>query len=166
MRPGTRLGVDVGRARIGVARSDPHGLLATPVETVPRDVEGGSHVAAIATHVRDLDAVEVLVGLPIALSGRETDSTADARDVADALARAVDVPVRLVDERLTTVTATRHLRDAGRKASRSRDRIDQVAAVVLLQHALDGERSSGNPPGELVTGKDEPDVDPERAALP
>lgn len=164
MRVGTRIGVDVGRARIGVARSDPHGLLATPVETVTREADGDGHVAVIAAHARELDAIEVVVGLPIALSGRETASTADAREVAEALARAIDVPVRLVDERLTTVSATRHLRDAGRSASRSRDRIDQVAAVVLLQHALDGERTSGTVPGQLVTGKDEPDVEPHPAA--
>lgn len=155
MRPGTRLGIDVGRARVGVARSDPHGLLATPVETVARDLGGDAHVVAIAAHARELDAVEVLVGLPIALSGGETASTQDARDVATAIARAVDVPVRLVDERLTTVTATRHLRESGRKASRSRHQIDQVAAVVLLQQALDSERASGRPPGEAVERKDD-----------
>ncbi|MGO2112724.1 MAG: Holliday junction resolvase RuvX [Pseudoclavibacter sp.] len=155
MRPGTRLGIDVGKARIGVARSDPHGMLATPVETVQRDRSGGgAHTAAIAAHAHALDAIEVLVGLPIALNGNETSSTQDARDVAAAIAAAVDVPVRLVDERLTTVTATRQLHEVGRKASRSRDRIDQLAAVVLLQNALDGERSSDRPPGDLVPGKD------------
>ncbi|GGA57480.1 putative pre-16S rRNA nuclease [Pseudoclavibacter endophyticus] len=155
MRTGTRLGIDVGKARIGVARSDPHGLIATPIETVARDRGGGVHVAAIAAHARESKAVEVLVGLPIALSGNETASTQDARDVAQEIAAAVDIPVRLVDERLTTVTATRQLREVGRKASTSRDRIDQLAAVVLLQNALDGERSTGSPPGTLVTGKDD-----------
>lgn len=155
MRVGTRIGVDVGRARIGVARSDPHGLIATPVETVPRDRDGDAHVRRILEIIREHDALEVLVGLPIALSGNETPSTRDARDVAAIVAAGTDAPVRLVDERLTTVTATRQLREVGRQASRSRDRIDQLAAVVLLQNALDGERSSGREPGELVTGKDD-----------
>lgn len=158
MRAGVRLGVDVGKARIGVSRSDPHALIATPVETVARDRAGDAHVVAIAAHARELDAIEVLVGLPVALSGNETPSTRDARDVAEAVAAATEIPVRLVDERLTTVTATRQLREVGKQASRSRGQIDQIAAVILLQNALDGERTSGKPPGVPVTGKDEHDV--------
>lgn len=158
MRHGTRLGVDVGRARIGVARSDPSGLLATPVETVARDADGDAHVRAIVAHADELDALEILVGLPLSLSGAETPSTTDARDVAEAVALATARPVRLVDERLTTVTATRQLRDVGRSASRSRDRIDQLAAVVLLQNALDAERSTGRTPGAPVERKDRDSV--------
>lgn len=159
MRVGTRLGVDVGRARIGVARSDPHGLLATPIETVRRERDGELHVQRIVELVAEHDAFEVLVGLPISLSGADTPSTQDARDVAAALARRLEVPVRLVDERLTTVTATKQLREVGKQASRARDRIDQLAAVVLLQNALDGERGTDRAPGTLVTGKDDPHVE-------
>ena len=147
MRTGVRLGVDVGTARVGIARSDPHGMLATPVETLARrdDV-----VAGIRRLVDEHDVIEVVVGLPLALSGLETASTADARSVAVAIAAAVHLPVRLVDERLTTVTAARGLRDAGRTTKNSRSVVDQAAAVILLQHALDLERASGNPPGALV----------------
>ena len=135
MRTGVRIGVDVGKARIGVARSDLHGLLASPVETVPRDLEGDAHVAPILAIVRQHDAIELVVGLPLALSGRETASTGDARTVALQLAAASEVPVRLVDERLSTVAASSQLRASGRRPSRSRDRIDQVAAVVGAQCA-------------------------------
>lgn len=159
MRVGTRIGVDVGRARIGIARSDPHGLIATPVETVARDRGGDAHVRRIVELAQELEVLEILMGLPVALSGNETPSTHDARDVADAVAARAQVPVRLVDERLTTVTATRQLREVGKQASRSRDRIDQIAAVVLLQNALDGERTSGRCPGVLVTRKDDHDVE-------
>lgn len=147
MRTGVRLGVDVGTARVGVARCDPHGMLATPVETLARrdDV-----VAGIRRLVDEHNAIEVVVGLPIALSGAETASTADARSVAVALADALSAPVRLVDERLTTVSAARGLREAGRTTKNSRSVVDQAAAVILLQHALDLERASGNPPGALV----------------
>ncbi len=147
MRWGVRLGVDVGTARVGVARSDPHGMLATPVETLARrdDV-----VAGIRRLTAEYEAIEVVVGLPIALSGAETASTADARAVAMAIADALTVPVRLVDERLTTVSAARGLREAGRTTKNSRSVVDQAAAVILLQHALDLERASGNPPGALV----------------
>ncbi len=147
MRPGVRLGVDVGRARVGIARSDPHGMLATPVETLARrdDV-----VAGIRRLLDEHEAVEVIVGLPLSLSGGETASTDDSRAVAEALAAALPVPVRLVDERLTTVSAARGLRESGRTARNSRSVVDQAAAVILLQHALDLERSTGNPPGALV----------------
>lgn len=147
MRSGTRLAVDVGTARVGVARSDPHGMLATPVETLSRR---GDVIAGIAQLIVEHEVVEIIVGLPLSLSGAETASTSDAREVAEQLAGAVEVPVRLVDERLTTVTAARGLRDAGRTTKNSRSVVDQAAAVILLQHALDLERASGNPPGALV----------------
>jgi putative Holliday junction resolvase len=142
-----RIGVDVGTARIGVARSDSHAMLATPVETVPR---GSGDIARIRELVIELEAIEVVVGLPIALSGRETASTADAREFALELARNVDVPVRLVDERLSSVSANSALRASGRTAKNSRSVVDQVAAVIILQHALDFERSVAAAPGALV----------------
>ena len=143
-RRGIRLGVDVGKARVGVARCDPDGLLAVPVETVPR---GDASVSRIAQLAGEYDAMEVLVGLPISLSGNETSSTADARDFAAELAAALTVPVRLVDERLSTVSANAMLRDNGRSQKSSRRIVDQVAAVVLLQQAIDVEKSTGNPAG-------------------
>ena len=147
MRPGVRLGIDVGTARIGVARSDPHGMLATPVETVPR---GAGDIARIRELVSEIDAVEIIVGLPLALSGRETASTGDAKEFAGRLSTACAVPVRLVDERLSTVSANSALRASGRNAKNSRSVVDQVAAVIILQHALDFERSADSPPGAVV----------------
>lgn len=147
MRSGVRLGVDVGTARIGVASSDPHGMLATPVETVAR---GDGDVARLATLVAEYGAVEVVVGLPLALSGRATASTDDARAFARRLAGSVPVPVREVDERLSTVSAHSALRASGRNSRRSRPVVDQVAAVIILQHALDFERAADRPPGALV----------------
>ncbi len=147
MRPGIRIGVDVGRARVGVARSDRDGLLATPVETLRR---GSTTIASLQALIAELEPVEVVVGLPISLSGSDTASTADARDFARALAQAADVPVRLVDERLSTVSAQRALHDAGRRAKGSRPVIDQVAAVIILQNALDSERMVTRLPGALI----------------
>ena len=145
MRRGVRLGVDVGKARIGIARSDPDGLLATPLETVPRDPEGVAHLTRIRELAAELDAIELIVGHPLNLRGEATPSTEDALDVARALAE--HLPVRLLDERLTTVSAARQFQQVGRKASKSRQVIDQAAAVVLLQDALDRERASGKVPG-------------------
>lgn len=152
MRPGVRLGVDVGTVRIGVAASDRDGFVATPVETVARGLGDLDRLAAL---VADYEAVEVLVGLPLHLSGAEGSSAKDARVVARALARRLSpVAVRLVDERLSTVTAERGLRDAGisgrRGRSVRRSVVDQAAAVVILQSALDAERGSGRLPGDLV----------------
>ncbi len=157
-RRGTRLGVDVGKARVGVAKCDPDGLLATPVETVPRDDASISRILELA---EEHSAFEVLVGLPVSLSGGDTASTADAREFAAAVAVAASVPgaersVRLVDERLSTVSAHAALRASGRSQRSSRSIVDQVAAVVLLQQAIDFEKSQGRPPGIAVLVDQEP----------
>ena len=150
MRAGVRLGVDPGDVRVGVAASDPSGLIATPVETVAR---GRGDLARLRALVAELDAREVVVGLPRSLSGREGPSAAKARAFAGALAAllaADGVAVRLFDERLTTVSAEAVLRSQGRTGKQRRAVVDQAAAVVVLQNALDTERGTGRPPGELV----------------
>lgn len=147
-RRGARLGIDVGKARVGVARCDPDGLLAVPVETVARSEASAARIAEIAV---EHDAMELLVGLPVSLSGHETSSTDDARVFAAELAEATGLPVRLVDERLSTVSAHAALRDSGRSQRSSRRIVDQVAAVVLLQQAIDVEKSTGIPAGALLS---------------
>jgi putative Holliday junction resolvase len=146
-RRGARLGIDVGKARVGVAKCDPDGLLATPVETVPRDDGSVARITALAD---EYSAFELLVGLPLNLRGEDTASTQDAREFAAALAAASARPVRLVDERLSTVSAHAALRSSGRTQRSSRNIVDQVAAVVLLQQALDVEKNTGRPPGTPV----------------
>lgn len=148
-RPGTddpgrgrRLGVDVGTVRIGVSVSDPDGILATPVETVRRDRNGG-HLRRLAALVGENDVVEVVVGLPRTLADRAGSSAQDAVAVAEELAgRISPVPVRLADERLTTVGAARSLREAGVRAKAQKDKIDQAAAVAILQGWLDSRRGA------------------------
>ncbi|WP_243074783.1 Holliday junction resolvase RuvX [Microbacterium sp. SS28] len=152
-RRGVRIGVDVGKARVGVARSDPDGMLATPVETVTRNDDSIARVLALAG---EHEAMEIVVGLPISLSGGDTPSTADARAFAQGLAAASALPVRLVDERLSTVSAHSALRGSGRSQRNSRSIVDQVAAVVLLQQALDVEKSTGRPLGTSVPPDQEP----------
>jgi len=150
VRPGVRLGIDPGDARIGVARSDPSGFLATPVETVRR---GKGDLRRIARLVTEHEAVEVVVGLPRSLSGGEGPAAVKTRVWADTLAEVLaPVPVRLVDERLTTLSAEAMLRDRGLKGRQRRAVVDQAAAVVILQQALDTERATGTPPGEVIAG--------------
>jgi putative Holliday junction resolvase len=123
-------------------------MLATPLETVPRTQEPVPRIVALA---QEYGAMELVVGLPLNLSGDDTPSTQDSRDFADALADASGLPVRLVDERLTTVSAHQALRSSGRSQRNSRNIVDQVAAVVLLQHAIDVEKQTGRAPGDLVS---------------
>ncbi|WP_122817764.1 Holliday junction resolvase RuvX [Nocardioides pantholopis] len=152
MRPGVRLGIDPGDARIGVARSDPSGFLATPVETVRRGRGDLARIGRILAEIAESsEVVEVVVGLPRSLSGGEGPAASKVREFAAALARRVaPVPVRLVDERLSTVSAEAMLRDRGRKGTARRAVVDQAAAVLILQHALDTERATGTAPGETV----------------
>ena len=148
---GARLGVDVGTVRVGVAASDPDGLVATPVETVPRDLAGAADVRRIAALVVERAAAVVYVGLPRHLSGRESSASAAIRTYSVQLAKAVaPVPVRLVDERMSTVTAHQALYASGRSGRRHRAVVDQAAAVVILQSAMDAERASGRRAGEPV----------------
>ena len=139
---GRRLGIDVGTVRIGVAVSDPDGILATPVETVRRD-RGDGHLRRLTTLVGELDIVESVVGLPRTLAYRAGASADDAVALAAAVAgRVGSVPVRLADERLTTVSAARSLREAGVRARQQRGMIDQAAAVAILQGWLDQRRNA------------------------
>lgn len=149
MRSGVRVGIDIGTVRIGVARSDRDGYLATPVETVDRGSE--NPIGQLVSVIAELDAVEVIVGLPLSLNGSHTASTEDALVMARELSENTHVPVRLIDERLTTVSAHSALRATGKKQKQTRSVIDQVAAVMILQHALDSERSSGNLPGKDIS---------------
>jgi putative Holliday junction resolvase len=129
-----RIGVDVGTVRVGVAASDPDGILATPVATLDR----ATALDALVDLVAEREAVEVVVGHPRHLSGASGASARDAETFAAALGERIDVPVRLVDERLTTVTATRTLAERGVRGKAQRAVVDQAAAVAILQSELDG----------------------------
>jgi putative Holliday junction resolvase len=154
MRAGIRLGVDVGSVRVGLAASDPGGILATPVETLDRDLESSADQGAIAGLVHEREVLEVIVGLPRSLTGREGPAAVSARSYATTLAARISpTPVRLVDERLTTIDAHRNLRESGMSGRAQRAVVDQAAAVLILQAALDAEKSSGLPPGELLAGR-------------
>lgn len=138
---GRVLGVDVGTVRVGLALSDPTGTLASPLETLRR-AEDGSDLDRLVALVVEHEVTEVVVGEPVHLSGASGASAADAADYAQALAdRIADVPVHLIDERLSTVTAASHLRAGGIDSRKQRSVIDQAAAVVILQQFLDGRRA-------------------------
>jgi putative Holliday junction resolvase len=147
---GVRLGVDVGAVRVGVAVSDPDGILATPLCTLARDrrtdeeVGDGSvptDIAELARLVAERDVVEVVLGLPVTLAGRDGLASVQVRAYADRLSSIIDpVPVRLADERMSTVVATRRLSERGLRGRKQRAVVDQAAAVEILQSWLDTQR--------------------------
>jgi len=157
VRAGVRLAVDVGSVRVGVARSDPDGILASPL-TVLRSGSGQQAAQDVlaALDVLAAEAIEVIVGLPTSLSGREGAAATAARSfAADLAGRLAPIPVRLVDERFTTTQAHDALRRGGKDSRARRGVVDAAAAAVLLQAALDTERATGRPPGQLVTSSRE-----------
>jgi putative holliday junction resolvase len=143
---GRRLGVDVGKVRVGVAVSDPDGILATPLVTVPRDMGAAADVvpgdiAELVRLVREHEVVGIVVGLPKRLNGAEGPAAIDIRAYAGRLAEAAGpVPILLADERMSTVVATRRLAERGVRGKRQRAVVDQAAAVEILQSWLDAQR--------------------------
>jgi putative Holliday junction resolvase len=150
MRIGRRLAVDVGRVRLGIALCDQEGILASPLDAVTRSAELSETISSLANLLETHGVIEVYVGDPLSLSGKETDSTSDARSVAAELSQSISIPVRLIDERLTTVTAATKLRASGISAKDSKSIIDSASAVEILESALRIEKRSGVAPGVLV----------------
>ena len=142
------MAVDWGEVRIGVAACDRDAVLAYPLGTVRT---GDAEVAELAALAAEHQVMEIVVGLPRSLSGAEGPAARKLRERAARLAAVTPVPVRLLDERLTTVTAAGRLRESGKPARRQRTAIDAAAAVVILEDALGYERARQQPPGELVS---------------
>ncbi len=158
---GVKIGVDVGTVRVGVAVCDPDGILATPLRTLTRNVKKNTDVRVLAALAAELGAVEIFVGLPRTMKGEEHASARMAGDYALLLVGALrsagtDVPVRLVDERLSTVSAHRNLHEAGMSSRDHRTVVDQVAAAGILQHAIDMQKARGADVGDLVTAQPAP----------
>ena len=152
MDRGSRLAIDVGTVRIGLAVSDPDSILSTPLPALIRSKLLGETLQEILSLISDNGVIEVYVGDPLSLSGEETASTQDARQFALQLAELTSVPVRLVDERLTTVTASSKLRLNGLNAKAAKDLIDSASAVEILEQALNVSKKSGKPAGLRVRG--------------
>lgn len=150
MRTGRRLAVDVGKVRVGIAICDREAILSSPLDAVSRSSNASDAIASIAELVNNHGVLEVYVGDPLSLSGKETDSTNDARSFASELSKALSVSVRMIDERLTTVSASAKLRASGINAKEHKSLIDSASAVEILESALSYEKSSGLAPGILV----------------
>jgi putative Holliday junction resolvase len=158
---GVKLGVDVGTVRVGVAVCDRDGILATPLRTLNRNAKKNTDVRILAALAEELQAVEIFVGLPRTMKGEEHASARMATDYATLLAGALrargsEVPVRLVDERLSTVTAHRNLHEAGMSSRNHRKVVDQVAAAGILQHAIDMQKARGTEIGSRVYAESTP----------
>lgn len=152
---GVKLGVDVGTVRVGLAACDPDGILATPFKTLKRDAKKNSDVSVIVKQAAERGAVQLFVGLPRTMKGEERASAQMATEYATLLVAALqraglDIPVNLVDERLSTVSAHRSLHEAGLSSKDHRKVVDQLAAAGILQHALDMQKSRGQDVGRRV----------------
>ena len=147
MRTGRRLAIDVGKVRIGLAISDLHGILASGLTNVSRAKTLELTCEAIQLAIADEDLLEIYVGLPLSMSGGHSASTADAIEVARALAERTSIPIRMIDERLSTVSATTSLRASGRDSKSGRKVIDQIAATIILEQAMAIEKQTGEVAG-------------------
>jgi len=143
IRQGRRFALDFGSARIGIAVCDREGILAVPVATLSNNEEAISAFLGLI----DGDVLEIYVGLPLNLSGERTQSTNNALNFARTLSQLIQIPVRLIDERLTTSQANHQLREVGKSQKQGRGSIDQMAAVAILEYALNMERNTGKPTG-------------------
>ena len=148
LRPGRRLAVDVGQARVGLAVTDIHAILASPLATVARLESTTDSVDAVLLVLAEVgEVLEIYVGVPINLQGKSTLSTDDALTFAEALQEASGLEVRLIDERLTTSMANNQLKQIGKSQKDARSTIDQMAAVAILEFALSVEKNAGLAPG-------------------
>ncbi|MEK0156900.1 Holliday junction resolvase RuvX [Arthrobacter oryzae] len=166
---GIKLGVDVGTVRVGVAVCDRDGILATPLKTLERNAKKNTDVRVLAALAAELGAVQIFVGLPRTLKGEEHASARMATDYAELLAQALagrgsDIPVQLIDERLSTVTAHRNLHEAGMSSRNHRKVVDQVAAAGILQHAIDMQKARGTDVGSRVFAASQPGLSGDAAA--
>ena len=137
---GRKLAIDIGRARLGIAISDLSGILSSPLDSVRRLADDSDTIQEILRIVTDNEVQEIYVGDPVSLSGEITPSTGDARNFSSLLQSTTEIPVRLIDERLTTVTAARNLRESGKNAKTSKLVIDSASAVVILEAVLHADR--------------------------
>ena len=155
MRSGRRLAIDVGKVRIGVAASDFHSILASGLETVPRGENLETSLRRIVELVNEVEPIEIYVGLPVSMAGNHSASTEDAIDFARELTSLVSTEVRFIDERMTTLTAANALKMSGRDSKSGRQIIDQIAATVILEQAMEQEKSTGKQPGKAMGEIDE-----------
>ncbi len=148
MQTGRRLAVDVGTVRVGLAVSDFHGILASGLAIADRKANLEETCVEVLKHVSEVEPMVAYVGLPLNMSGRATASTGDAIEVGRALAAVLACPVRFIDERMTTVTAANALKASGKSSKAGRKIIDQIAATVILEQALQIERTTGQLAGK------------------
>ena len=138
MQRGRRIAFDYGDVRIGVAVSDPDSILSSPLTTLKAtDKNLSSQISQIIT---EIEPVTIYVGRPSLLSGNDGVATEKATEFASLLRTITQVPIELIDERMSTISAARNLREAGRSAKESKDAIDMAAAGAILEFAIDIEK--------------------------
>lgn len=155
MRTGRRVAIDVGSVRIGVAASDFHSILASGLTTIKRSLDSEKTINDLLDAITEIEPIEIYVGLPVSLNGNHTASTADALSLARQLAEKVQVELRMIDERMTTVSASNQLKSSNRSSKSGRSVIDQIAATIILEQAISQEKASSLAPGYPIGDFDE-----------
>jgi len=155
VRSGRRLAIDVGKVRIGIAASDQHSILASGIETVQRTSDLQVSINRIKEIIGEVQPIEIYIGLPISMKGESTESTRDAIEFAKALAGSSEIPIRFIDERMTTISAANSLKLSGRSSKSGRKVIDQIAATVILEQAIEIEKLTDIIPGFALGEIDE-----------
>jgi putative holliday junction resolvase len=130
------LAIDYGRKRVGLAISDPLGMIASPAGFIERREGKRAPITKILARASELDAVGFVVGLPLDGEGNETEWTAEVRALGAEIAKRTGMPVRFYDERFTTAAALRTVKDLGESTRGRKGDVDSLAAAILLQHAL------------------------------
>lgn len=148
-RCGVRIALDVGAVRIGIAKCDPAATLSTPVATFKRSKDESADMRKLVALLEEYEPIEIVIGLPLTLSGEYGPAATKINDFVQKLAKLTAIPLRLVDERMSTAAAQRGLHDAGRSTRTSRSVIDQAAAVLILESAIDQEKNTGRPAGRV-----------------
>lgn len=143
MQPGRRIAFDYGDVRIGVAITDSSGVLATPLEFLTNSAE--QLRSDLVNVYENYSPIYTAVGYPLHLSGSESAKSASVSKFAELISEISSAPIYFIDERMTTVSASRTLRDAGLNAKSAKGEIDSMAAVAILDSALDQERIQGEP---------------------
>jgi len=133
---GRLLAVDYGRKRVGLAISDPLGMIASPAGFIERRAGKRPPITAIIRRATELGARGYVMGLPLDGDGNETEWTAEIRSVGAELAKRTGMPMRFLDERFTTAAALRTVREMGESTRGRKGDVDSLAATILLQHAL------------------------------
>ena len=148
MKPGRRIAFDYGDVRIGVAITDVSGILATPLPFIENIDD--SLIDQLTALYNEYEPIYTAIGFPLHLSGKHSDKSETVSKFSERVSEVTENPIYFIDERLTTVSAGRTLREAGLNSRSAKSEIDSMAAAAILDAALNQERIQGEPMNRYI----------------